>query len=200
MDYGIELASSFEPDLFRDERVVWAGQPDHRFRLTPADVFLVPFSLIWGGFALFWEAGVLGLFATQPNAIFTPFALFGIPFVVIGQYLIWGRFIYRSYRARRTYYAVTTKRVLILTLMRARNLQSLSLDQIPSITKSVRRDGSGSLIFAPLPNWVGAYANSGMEAFGSAAAGFVPAFNDIKEVDSVYQLVLRQKNELPQSA
>ena len=33
--------------------------------------------------------------------------LWGIPFVVAGQYLIWGRFFYDAWLKRRTYYALT---------------------------------------------------------------------------------------------
>ena len=51
MDYGLNLAQTFQPDLIRDEKVVWAGQPDRRFRFSSGDIFLVPFSLLWGTFA-----------------------------------------------------------------------------------------------------------------------------------------------------
>ena len=102
MDFGLDLAQNFQPDLLKDEKVVWAGQPDRRFRFTGGDIFLVPFSILWGGFALFWEAGVLGLFDGHPEL--NPGALFGIPFVLIGQYFIWGRFLYKRHKNRRTFY------------------------------------------------------------------------------------------------
>jgi hypothetical protein len=43
--------------------------------------------------------------------------LWGVPFVVIGQYMIWGRFLYDAWLKPRTYYGITNRRVL----MRARN-------------------------------------------------------------------------------
>ena len=38
------------------ERIEWVGRPDPARHLTRSDAFLVPFSIIWGGFAIFWEA------------------------------------------------------------------------------------------------------------------------------------------------
>jgi hypothetical protein len=199
VDYGLDLASVFQPDLLKDEKIVWSGQPAPGLRLSSGDLFLIPFSLLWGGFALFWEAGVLGIF--DGHFDFGPAALFGIPFVVVGQYIIWGRFLYKSYRNRHTFYGVTNRRVLILVTTRTRRLQSLFLNQLPTINKTVRADGSGSLTFGVAPTYAAAYANTGMDFFGgSAGVVGVPAFYDIPQVDSVYQLIMRQKTDLDQTA
>jgi hypothetical protein len=199
MDYGLNLAQTFQPDLFKDEKVVWAGQPDARFHFSGGDVFLVPFSLLWGGFALVWEAGVLGFFGSDGPAP-TFFALWGIPFVLVGQYFIWGRFLYKAYKNRRTFYALTNQRALILRTTRSRQLQTLFLNQLPTISKTARRDGSGTLAFGYSPSWAaGAYANSGMEFFGGRSGPAAPAFYDLPDVEGVHQLVMRLKTELGQT-
>ncbi len=198
MDYGLDLAQNFERDLLRGEKVAWAGMPDRRFRFTGGDIFLVPFSILWGGFALFWAAGVLGLFDGHPEL--NPGALFGIPFVLIGQYFIWGRFIYKRYKNRRTFYGLTNQRVLILATLRSRRLQALFLNQLPVINKVVQRGGVGTLEFGFSPSWSAAYANSGMELFAGRSAPLAPAFYDLPDVDSVYQLVMRLKTDLGQIA
>ena len=200
MDYGLNLAPTFQPDLLRDEKVVWAGQPDPRFRFSGGDIFLVPFSILWGGFAIFWEAAVLGFLGGKGTA---PgfFVLWGIPFVLVGQYLIWGRFLYKRYRNRRTFYALTNQRVLILTTTRSRQSLTLFLNQLPIINKTVRRDASGTLEFGSSPNWAaGVYANSGMAFMGARSGPAAPAFYDIAEVDSVYQLAMQLKTDLGQTA
>src|SRR5213078_3004984 len=67
-----------QPYLRPQEQLLWAGRPDPRLLFSSSDVFMVPFSLMWGGFAIFWEAGVLG----SDAPLF--FRLWGIPFVLIG--------------------------------------------------------------------------------------------------------------------
>ena len=199
MDYGLNLAQVFQPDLFRDEKVVWAGQPDLRVRLSSGDIFLIPFSLLWGGFALFWEAGVLGFLGGNGPAPFF-FALWGIPFVVFGQYFIWGRFVYKAYKNRRTFYGLTNQRAVIVTSLRSRRVQAVYLNQLPTIGKTVRRDGSGTIEFGSSPNWTAAaYANSGLDFFGGRTGPAAPAFYDIPDVESVYQLVMRLKTDLGQT-
>lgn len=199
MDYGLNLAQTFQPDLYKGERVAWAGQPDPRFRFSSGDLFLVPFSLLWGGFALVWEAGVLGFLGGKGPAP-TLFAIWGIPFVLFGQYIIWGRFLYKTYKNRRTFYALTNQRALIVTTTRSRRVQTVFLNQLPTIGKTVRRDGSGMLEFGSSPNWTtAAYANSGMDFFNGRSGPAAPAFYDIADVETVYQLVMRLKTDLGQT-
>jgi hypothetical protein len=65
--------------LQRGERVVWEGRLRSDRWFYPPDAWLVPFSLLWGGFAIFWEATAI---AGDGGAFFV---LWGIPFVVVGS-------------------------------------------------------------------------------------------------------------------
>ena len=166
MDYGLDLAQNFQPDLLREEKVVWAGQPDPRFRFSGGDIFLVPFSLLWAGFALFGRRACSDF----------------------------------SAKKRRTFYALTNQRVLILTTLRSRRLQALFLNQLPVVNKAVQGNGVETLEFGFSPSWSAAYANSGMELFAGRSASLAPAFYDLADVDGVYQLVMRLKTDLGQTA
>jgi hypothetical protein len=46
-------------ELNSKERLLWSAQPPSGVRLRPADAFFIPFSLIWCGFAIFWEASAV---------------------------------------------------------------------------------------------------------------------------------------------
>lgn len=96
-----------QPYLRDDEQLLWYGTPDPRVWFTSADVFMVPFSILWCAFAIFWESGV-----TSSGAPVV-FKLWGIPFVAAGLYIVFGRFLYKRYRKSRTAYAVTTRRAMI---------------------------------------------------------------------------------------
>jgi hypothetical protein len=162
------------------ERILWTGRPDPARLIGRSDALLIPFSLMWGGGAIVWEGGVA---LTGAPLLFL---LWGAPFVVVGQYFIWGRFLYKRWDRRRTVYALTNQRALIL---RGGSLASVFLNQLPAIHQSVRADGSGSLEFGSSPGWYGrgSWANTGMDLFAPGTG--VPAFYDIPDVARVDRLV-----------
>jgi hypothetical protein len=181
-----DTQARLQPYLLSGERILWTGRPDPNRLLSGKDAFLIPFSLLWGGFAIFWEGSVLFFMATGPSGPPIFFALWGIPFVVVGQYLIWGRFIGKRWLRRRTAYAVTDERVLAL---RGGSLQSMFLKSLPALNQTTRADGSGSLEFgnSPVPFGYGVWANTGMDFFAMGRIGM--AFYDIDDVANVARLI-----------
>jgi len=183
------MYDKFQDELLKDEQIQWTGQPETSVLFSRADIFLVPFSFMWGGFTIFWEAGVL--FTRSESGQGAPFffALFGIPFVLMGLYMIFGRFIWKNYRKKRTYYAVTNKRIIVLTETLNRSVQAEFIDKISSLNKSVRRDGIGSVRFGSSNMTAAMYGNTGMDFFGSFYGPDVPVFYDIKDANQVYETV-----------
>ncbi len=181
--------AALQPYLLADERILWTGRPDPRRLLGPSDIWLIPFSLMWGGFAIVWEVLALGFSNGPGGASVGLFALWGVPFVVVGQYFIWGRFIYKRWDRRRTTYAVTSRRILVL---KGSHLQSLFLNSLPAVHQSVRADGSGTLEFGSAPYGYAFWANSGMEWFSRRAG--TPAFYDIPDVVRVFRLIADSSN------
>ena len=86
------MAKQFQEDLLKDEKILWAGQPDTKVLFALADFFLVPFSFLWGCFAIFWKATTLYAATASPKtdgaAFVWTFPIFGIPFVLVGLYFI----------------------------------------------------------------------------------------------------------------
>jgi uncharacterized membrane protein len=180
-----------ERHLSSGERIEWVGRPDPAKHFTRGDVFLVPFSVMWGGFAIFWESSAIA----GGGGPF--FALWGIPFVAIGLYFMVGRFIYKAHRKRRTIYAVTNRRVM--TIVKGRHAESVDatyLGSIPSISTSAVSNGSGSVEFglsSPMAGW---YGNSGVEFFARGQmAGSGVSFYDIEDPRGVADLVERLRDE-----
>ena len=181
VEFGRE--DSFQPYLLSGERILWNGSPDPGRLLTRADIFLIPFSLLWGGFAIFWEAAVVLAGASHGGPPLF-FVLWGIPFVVVGQYFIWGRFLYKRWDRRRTLYAVTNQRILVLR--GKTNLQSMFLAQLPTLSQTARPDGSGTLEFSNPPFPYGFWGNTGLDWFNRRD---LLAFYDIPDVARVYRLI-----------
>ena len=90
------------------ETVVWSGRPAQGLLFTSRDWLLIPFSLIWCGFSIFWETTVLSL-PTAPLFM----KLFGAAFVLMGLYFVAGRFLLDAWVRSGTQYAITNNRVLI---------------------------------------------------------------------------------------
>jgi hypothetical protein len=181
-DSSAQLVSYLRPG----EQLLWSGRPDPDVWFSPADVFLVPFSIMWGGFAVIWELG-----AISSGAGFL--VLWGIPFVAIGLHMMFGRFIYKHRTKLRTAYGLTPDRALVAVGTKA--LNDSPLKQTPS---SIRRSRDGSHVSVTFGNpngWTnrGAYGNTGMEFFARGNAPF--AFYDVADGEALLAALDRARGK-----
>ncbi len=140
--YPLDSASEeLRRELFDGEQLVWTGQPRRGIHLRARDAFMIPFSLMWGGFAFFWEFSVIRSGAP------VLFAIWGVPFVLVGIYLIVGRFFYDAAARARTAYALTNRRAIIISGIFSRQIRSIDLRSIPELGFRESSDGSGTISF-----------------------------------------------------
>lgn len=150
--------------------------------LMPRDGLMIPFSLIWGGFAIFWEFTALN--GKAPSF----FPLFGVPFVLIGLFLIFGRFFLDAWLRNRTFYALTDRRVLIARSGPWSNFNAINLDRLPEATLIEAGDGRGTIRFGQAPQYWGANRSG---SFGSwiPALDPTPQFLGIDDARRVFAAV-----------
>ena len=177
-----------QSELESGERLLWAGQPAQGIKLRGSDFFMVPFSFLWGGFAIFWEYSVI-----QNGAPFF-FMLFGIPFVLIGIYIMFGRFFIEAKQRAKTFYGLSNERVVIASGMFSKKVKSLNLRTLADITLSESSNGSGSISFgnsSPFASMFGGMSWPGMEQH------IGPRFDLVDEAKRVYQQIREaQKNAI----
>jgi hypothetical protein len=174
-----DQALKFQSELMSGENLLWTGRPTPGKVFHSDDWYAIPFSLLWGGFFVFWESTVV-----KSQSFFM--ILWGIPFIVVGQYLIWGRFLYDAWIKRRTSYAITSRRVLILQEGWKRKTSATYLEGIPSIES----EGTtvGTIWFGPKYPVI---AGRGQKTrrWSRFSVGDVPVFADIDDVEAVHYLV-----------
>ena len=172
-------SDSIKPLLRPDERLLWQGQPNLRAYSLRGSWYLIPFSLMWGGFAIMWEVGVV-VSGAPPL-----FVLWGIPFVAVGIYMIFGRIPLARREAKRTLYAVTDRRVIIVTGSLGQRLVEIALTDLPPTQLEVRGVSLGTITFGVT---MGAFrAPPGWPTMGMYAQA--PAFTLIPDAARVYQIL-----------
>ena len=167
-----QLQNQINKYLAPDEYVVWNGKPGKGHLLTKQDIYMIPFSIMWCGFAIFWEISVL-----TNGASFTA-KLWGIPFVCVGLYIVFGRFIMKSCMRKETVYAITNKRIFFF-----RKNQVNTLDYHTNLTRTITRnpDGSGSIYFGSAAS----AQNTSAQLFGQNAY----ELDNIPDIDRVLQIL-----------
>jgi hypothetical protein len=180
---GYEAEKVITAELAPGEKLVWAGRPRRGIRLTAADLLLVPLSLVWCGFAVFWEMTVL----KQGGPDF--FALFGLIFVAAGIYIVVGRFFADAIRRSKTFYGVTTQRAIIVSGIFSRNVKSLELSSLGGLSLSEQRDRSGTITLGPPSGLYAWAAGLAGPSWPGAARYLPPAFEMIENARQVHEQI-----------
>ena len=135
---GLEIELYLQRSVLEPrEKIVWKGRP------TPIESiqtgwFEAMFGLFFFGFAVFWTVG-----ASVAGGLF---GLFGIPFMVVGGWKL-TKPLRTWLRARKTYYAVTNRRILIITRSNGYQVASIYAHEFNRFARKDKGDGAGSIRF-----------------------------------------------------
>jgi hypothetical protein len=175
------------------ERLLWSRQPRRGLRLRPQDAFLIPFSLLWGGFAIFWESRALFATSKAHGPVGVVFPLFGLPFVAVGLYLIFGRFFTDARTREKTFYGVTNERIIIVSGLFSRQTKSLQLHALTDVSLTQRADGSGSITFGSTQLMGAFFSGASWPGTGRYPP---PSFAMVERAKDVYDIV-RAAQKMP---
>jgi hypothetical protein len=156
-DAGLPPAlKAFAEREFLGERMLWAARPDRRVAaLLSFGIWLI--AVPWTAFALFWIAfpmsalyetytGInIGAPKGTPTLIIWIFAIFGVPFVLIGLGMLLAPFA-AIRKGWRTLYVLTTKRLAVLEGGRTVSVVSIRPEEISGLSRKEGPDGRGTLI------------------------------------------------------
>lgn len=173
-----EATTILHKQMGQSETLLWAGRPRQGIMLKGSDVVMLPFSLLWGGFAIFWVYSA----HSQGAPLF--FLLFGGVFVLIGLYMIVGRFVYDSWVRSGTYYGLSNQRVLILKTVPTTRTRSLNLKGLAEISLMETADGRGTVSFGSTNPF---HAMMGMQWPGMGEP--TPAFEGIENARDVHDQI-----------
>lgn len=175
----------FQNEMLKDEKILWSGQPKQGFDLPGGFILVLLVGLFFIGIASFMEYS-----AIQSFDIFQ--MIFCLLFLLLGLYLFFGSIIYKNYQKKRTYYAVTNQRIIILINSSNKKVESILINQIPVLNKTVKKDGSGTIQFDNT-----GYRGTGENSYRIEAL----SFDNIMDVDTVYRVIsdLRSPHEVAYS-
>ncbi len=178
--------SAISSTLDANEHLIWSGRPREGFLLRKQDFYLIPFSLMWGGFAIFWEFSVLKIAPKAQSPTAEVFPLFGIPFVAIGLYIMFGRFFVDAYARSKTTYGVTSDRIVIVSGIFSKQTKSLQLRTLSDVSLTEGSNGFGTITFGPTGTGGGFFPGNSWPNNGRVVA---PAFEMIDRAKDVYDII-----------
>lgn len=133
-----EATKNFYQSLLQpDEVVLWHGQPGPGKLPIRARIPML-FALSWLGISLLWEVLVIVLAGF-------PMALFGIPFVLIGLFVLFGAIKHIGQLKGRIAYAITDQRLLV---QEGNRIRTFTPEMLPPMQIRMNRDGTGSIFFS----------------------------------------------------
>ncbi len=134
--------TGWEGILADGESILWQDRPATgvfwRDLLHP----LTFFGLFFFGFSVFWVA-MASVMSSGPGGFGLIFPMFGIPFVLVGFYLLVGRIFWDAYVRAHTWYTLTDRAAYTATdVLGRRSLKRVGFDEMTRLDLEDSRPGS----------------------------------------------------------
>lgn len=170
--------------FLKDEKILWQGAPENVPYLNKSDIWLIPFTLLFGGaFIVYAIISAIMMFAGKSIM----FSLAGITLLLMGAYILFFRIWYRKKRVSRQLYFVTDKRVFAFDTMRDDVIFDILLEDIDLYL------GYKSLILSDI-NAIGDFIyNLGLDIFFRKFSKETPSFKYINDLNNVSRIIISAK-------
>lgn len=170
--------------FLKDEKILWQGAPSNVPYLNKSDIWLIPFTLVFGGaFILYAIISAIMMFAGKSIM----FSLAGITLLLMGTYILFFRIWYRKKRISRQLYFVTDKRVFAFDTMRDDVIFDILLEDTDLYL------GYKSLILSDI-NAIGDFIyNLGLDIFFRKFSKETPSFKYINDLNNVSRIIISAK-------
>jgi hypothetical protein len=142
----IDIQQELQYELVDDEKLVWTGRPGTGIIFRKIDFFLIPFSVLWFGVFLVAIIGAV-LSPSDNQALPWPVFLFFIPFLLMGCFITFGRFLIDKRRRANTIYAITSDRIIIKSGVFSKKVNSFNIKTLSNLSVDEKSDGTGTIAF-----------------------------------------------------
>ncbi len=181
------MVSEIEHELLKNEQLVWTGRPKQGIVFRINDFFLVPFSLAWTIGVLLFEFA-----AFHPNLpFFLP--LVGFPFLLIGLFLLFGRYVMDKLRRKNIVYWITDQRIIIKGEKFKHTLRSYPFAEMEHVELYLHSKRYGTIVLGDESDIGG--RGGKIEELYWVNSGRYPRLEMIENVQQVFDMIMRLRNE-----
>jgi len=186
-----EADKQLQHELLEGEELIWTDKAGTGIRFVLRDIILIPFGIIFFVGSLIWESIVL---LGMPVLYKIAFSLIGIPFILMGFYLLIGRFWIDSKRRGKTFYGITQKRLIIKVIKHPAIVEVFNITTLSAMEINEKPDGSGTIKLDSDPPYYSAWKT------GYTYRKTAWAIESVQNIRSIYDLILQQQGILNKSA
>lgn len=175
------------------EQLLWAGRPKQGFAVRALDFWVVPFMICWSSAVVL---SFFGLIRQEGQLTLSMIAVM-VPILLLGVYMLLGRFWIDAKARSKTFYGVTSQRVIIIDGLISQQIHSIILKEILEVQFTHRSDGTGTLEFFTTLGGLNRFRKLGFnrsESWWPTRSKFIPpAFEMVSRPRHVEAIVFQAK-------